>query len=136
MTTLALLGGRPVRSMLLPYTHQTIEPDDLAAVNAALTADWMTQGPLVARFEQALAEYGGVRHAGAMASGPAAPHAACWAAGLGPDGAGITPPLTFAAPATASRYAAHARGDRECDRLPGRADRRCRHRRNGLESGP
>src|SRR5690348_1529127 len=57
---LALHGGSPVRPTLLPYARQTIEPDDLAAVNAALTADWITQGPLVARFERALAERAGV----------------------------------------------------------------------------
>ena len=104
MAKLAHRGGSPVRPTLLPYAHQTIEPDDLAAVNAALTADWITQGPLVARFEQALAEYGGVRHAVAMASGTAALHAACWAAGLGPDDEVITTPLTFAATANAIVY--------------------------------
>src|SRR5262245_54411210 len=104
LAKLAHRGGSPVRPTLLPYAHQTIEPDDLAAVNAALTADWITQGPLVARFEQALAEYGGVRHAVAMASGTAALHAACWAAGLGPDDEVITTPLTFAATANAIVY--------------------------------
>jgi perosamine synthetase len=98
------LGNSPVRPTPLPYAHQTIEPDDLAAVNAALTADWITQGPLVARFEQALAEHAGVRHAVAMASGTAALQAACWAAGLGPDDEAITTPLTFAATANAIVY--------------------------------
>jgi len=88
----------------LPYAHQTIEPDDLAAVNAALTADWITQGPLVARFERALAERVGVKHAIAVANGTAALHAACWAAGLGPRDEAITTPLTFAATANAVVY--------------------------------
>jgi perosamine synthetase len=90
--------------MPLPYAHQTIEPDDLAAVNAALTADWITQGPLVARFERALAERAGVKHAIAVANGTAALHAACWAAGLGPGDEVITTPLTFAATANAVVY--------------------------------
>jgi perosamine synthetase len=102
--TLALHGGNPVRPTLLPYAHQTIEPDDLAAVNAALTADWITQGPLVARFERALAERVGVKHAIAVANGTAALHAACWAAGLGPGDEAITTPLTFAATANAVVY--------------------------------
>jgi len=101
MNKLALLGGSPVRPALLPYAHQTIEPDDVAAVTAALTGDWITQGPLIARFERALAERVGVKHAIAVASGTAALHAACWAAGLGPGDEVITTPLTFAATANA-----------------------------------
>jgi perosamine synthetase len=99
--TLALLGGPPVRAVPLPYAHQTIEPDDVAAVGEALTADWITQGPMVARFERALAEHVGVKHAIAVANGTAALHAACWAAGLRPDDEVITTPLTFAATANA-----------------------------------
>ena len=101
---LAVFGGSRVRTTLLPYAHQTIEPDDLAAVNAALTADWITQGPLVARFERALAERAGVRHAIVVANGTAALHAACWAAGLGPGDEAITTPLTFAATANVVVY--------------------------------
>src|SRR5882672_9686721 len=104
MGKLALLGGTPVRPTLLPYAHQTIEPDDLAAVSDALAADWITQGPMVARFERALAERAGVKHAVAVANGTAALHAACWAAGLGPGDEAITTPLTFAATANAVVY--------------------------------
>jgi perosamine synthetase len=104
MATLALLGGSPVRPTPLPYGHQTIEPDDLAAVGDALTADWITQGPAVTRFERALANRAGVKHAVAMANGTAALHAACWAAGLGPGDEAITTPLTFAATANAVVY--------------------------------
>jgi perosamine synthetase len=104
MSMLALLGGSPVRPTPLPYAHQTIEPDDLAAVGDALTADWITQGPAVARFERALAERAGVKHAVAVANGTAALHAACWAAGLGPGDEAITTPLTFAATANAIVY--------------------------------
>src|SRR5882672_8783020 len=104
MTGLALLGGRPVRSTLLPYAHQTIEADDAAAVQAALGEDWITQGPIVASFERALAERAGVKHAVAVSNGTAALHAACWAAGLGPGDEAITTPLTFAATANAVVY--------------------------------
>jgi len=98
---LARHGGAPVRPTLLPYARRTIEPDDLAAVTGALNADWITQGPLVARFEAALARHAGVKHAIAVASGTAALHAACRAAGLGPGDEAITTPLTFAATASA-----------------------------------
>src|SRR2546422_213262 len=55
MDKLALFGGPPMRATLLPYAHQTIEPDDLAAVTQALASDWITQGPTIARFERAFA---------------------------------------------------------------------------------
>lgn len=101
---LALFGGVPVRATPLPYARQTIEAEDIAAVSRALAGDWITQGPTVARFEAALAAAAGVRHAVAVASGTAALHAACWAAGLGPDDEVITTPLTFAATANAIVY--------------------------------
>src|SRR5574341_2115738 len=104
MDELALLGGRPVRTTLLPYARQTITAEDIAAVGDALASDWITQGPAVARFERALAERAGMAHAVAFSSGTAALHAACWAAGLGPGDEAITTPLTFAATANAITY--------------------------------
>jgi dTDP-4-amino-4,6-dideoxygalactose transaminase len=95
------LGGAPVRSAPLPYARQTIEPDDIATVATALTSDWITQGPVIADFERALADRTGMKHAVAVASGTAALQAACWAAGLGPGDEVITTPLTFAATASA-----------------------------------
>jgi len=104
MDELAVLGGRPVRETLLPYARQTIDPDDVAAVAGALTGDWITQGPLVTRFEAALAAVTGACFAVAFSNGTAALHAACFAAGLGPGDDAITTPLTFAATANAVVY--------------------------------
>src|SRR5438093_12276098 len=104
MAKLALLGGTPARSTPLPYARQTMEADDVAAVTDALGSDWITQGPTIARFERALAERAGVKHAVAVANGTAALHAACWAASLGPGDEAITTPLTFAATANAVVY--------------------------------
>ncbi len=101
MEKLALLGGTPVRATRLPFARQTIEPDDVAAVTAALTSDWITQGPAVARFETALAAATGAAHAVAFSSGTTALHAACSAARLGPGDEVITTPLTFVATANA-----------------------------------
>src|SRR5712691_2790205 len=106
MTTdkLALLGGTPVRAALLPYARHTIEADDIAGVTEALASDLITQGPVLVRFERALAERAGVKHAVVFANGTAALHAACWAAGLGSSDEAITTPLTFAATANAVVY--------------------------------
>ncbi|MBM4439450.1 MAG: DegT/DnrJ/EryC1/StrS family aminotransferase [Candidatus Rokubacteria bacterium] len=104
MEKLALLGGTPVRPTLLPYARQTIDAADVAAVSTALTSDWLTTGPMVGRFEEALAAYTGSAYAVAFANGTAALHAACWAAGLGEGDEAVTTPLTFAATANAVVY--------------------------------
>ena len=100
----ALLGGTPVRATLLPYARQSVDADDVAAVAQALQGDWITQGPNVARFEEALAAVAGAAHAVAVANGTAALHAAYWAAGIREGDEIITTPLTFAATANAAVY--------------------------------
>jgi perosamine synthetase len=101
---LAIDGGEPVRRTLLPYAHQSIDDDDVAAVTAALRSDWLTTGPRVPAFEEALAAFAGVRHAVSFSSGTAALHGATSAAGLGPGDEAITTPMTFVATANAVLY--------------------------------
>ncbi len=103
--TLAVDGGLPVRATFLPYAHQQISDDDIAAVEAALRSDWLTTGPRVPAFEAGLVEATGARHAIAFSSGTAALHGAAVAAGLGPGDEAITTPMTFAATANAVLYA-------------------------------
>lgn len=104
-TRLAIDGGTPVRSTYLPYGHQVISDEDVAAVGEALRSDWLTTGPRVPAFESLLAEATGARHAVAFSSGTAALHGAAVAAGLGPGDEAITTPLTFVATANAILYA-------------------------------
>jgi UDP-4-amino-4,6-dideoxy-N-acetyl-beta-L-altrosamine transaminase len=104
-TRLAIDGGTPVRSSYLPYGHQVISDEDVAAVGEALRSDWLTTGPRVPAFEGLLAETTGARHAVAFSSGTAALHGAAVAAGLGPGDEAITTPLTFVATANAILYA-------------------------------
>jgi perosamine synthetase len=103
-STLAIDGGQPVRSSMLPYAHQQIADEDVDAVAAALRSDWLTTGPRVPEFEEALAGVTGARHAVAFSSGTAALHGAAAAAGLGPGDEAITTPMTFAATANAVLY--------------------------------
>ncbi|MCS6802853.1 MAG: UDP-4-amino-4,6-dideoxy-N-acetyl-beta-L-altrosamine transaminase [Chloroflexota bacterium] len=103
-STLALFGGPPVRDRLLPYGRQTIDEDDIAAVVAVLRSEWLTTGPAVAAFEEAVAARVGARFAVAFSSGTAALHAAAFAAGLGPGDEAITTPLTFSATANCVLY--------------------------------
>jgi UDP-4-amino-4,6-dideoxy-N-acetyl-beta-L-altrosamine transaminase len=88
----------------IPYGRQTVEPDDVAAVERVLRGDWLTQGPDVATFERALADAVGAPHAVAFSSGTAALHAAASAAGLGPGDRLATSAITFAASANCAAY--------------------------------
>jgi len=97
----ALYGGTPIRRTWLPYGHQSIDDQDRAAVLSVLRSDWITQGPKIEEFENAVADYCGVGHAVAFSSGTAALHAACAAARLVPGDEVVTTPLTFVATANA-----------------------------------
>jgi perosamine synthetase len=104
MERLAIDGGRPVRSKLLPYGHQLIDDEDIAAVTEVLKSDWVTQGPKVDEFETKVAEYCGAKYAVAVSSGTAALHSACAVAGISEGDEAITTPITFAATANAIIY--------------------------------
>src|SRR4029077_4320255 len=73
---LAIHGGSPVRNTLLPYGHHSISEDDIQAVVETLRSDWLTTGPKVAEFEEAMAAWVGAKHAVSFSSGTAALHGA------------------------------------------------------------
>ncbi len=99
MPKLAIEGGTPVRSTMLPYGRQCLDEDDIAAVVQVLRSDWLTTGPTVAEFEAAFAATVRATEAVAISSGTAALHAAMYALDIGPGDEVIVPPLTFAATA-------------------------------------
>lgn len=101
---LAINGGSPVRKTLLPYGHQSIDESDIQAVVDTLRSDWLTTGPKVGEFEEAMAAWVGAKYAVSFSSGTAALHAAAFAAGLEPGEEAITSPLTFAATANCVLY--------------------------------
>lgn len=101
---LAVDGGTPVRSTLLPYGRQSIDEDDIQAVVEVLRSDWLTTGPKVAEFEEAFAAQAGAKYAVSFSSGTAALHGAAFAAGLKPGDEAITTPMTFAATANCVLY--------------------------------
>ena len=84
---------------MIPYGRQSIDEDDIKAVVEVLRSDWLTTGPKVAEFEQAVADYVGAKYAVAVSSGTTALHAAMYALGVGPGDEVIVPPMTFAATA-------------------------------------
>lgn len=89
---------------MLPYSRQAIDQDDIDAVVEVLKSDWLTTGPTVALFENAVADYVNARHGVAYCNGTAALHAAMAAAGIGPGDEVIVPAITFVATANAVLY--------------------------------
>ncbi len=104
MEKLAIHGGMPVRTKLLPYGRQSLEESDIHAVVEVLTSDWLTTGPKVGEFEERFAAWVGARHAVSFSSGTAALHGAAFAAGIGPGDEAITTPMTFCATANCILY--------------------------------
>lgn len=90
---------------MLPYGRQSIDEADVEAVVRTLHTDWLTTGPEVDRFEEAIAKRAGVPHAVTVTSGTAALHVAYYAAGIEPGDEVVTTPLTFMA--TAAGAALH-----------------------------
>ena len=89
---------------MILYGRQSVDEDDIASVVEVLRGDWLTQGPSIERFEEAVAQYVGAKFAVAYSSGTSALHGAAAAAGLGPGDLVATSPLTFMASANAARY--------------------------------
>ncbi len=89
---------------MIPYGRQSISQADIDAVVEVLRSDWLTQGPMIPRFEKAVAKYCGARSAVACTSGTAALHLACLALGISPGDSVWTSPNTFVASANCARY--------------------------------
>ena len=89
---------------MIPYGRQSISEADIEAVVEVLKSDFLTQGPVVPAFEQAVASYCGAHYGVAMNSATSALHLACRALGVGPGESVWTSPLTFVASANAALY--------------------------------
>lgn len=104
MSDLALHGGKPVRETWLPYSHQSIDEEDIRAVMEVLRSEFLTCGSKVPALEEKLCRITGAAHCTAVSNGTAALHTACLATGIGPGDEVITTPITFAASANAVLY--------------------------------
>jgi UDP-4-amino-4,6-dideoxy-N-acetyl-beta-L-altrosamine transaminase len=94
----------PGVSHYIPYGRQSMNQADIDAVLAVLQSDWLTQGPMILQFEQAIADSCGAKYAIAVSSATAALHIACLALGLGQEDLLWTTPNTFVASANCARY--------------------------------
>ena len=89
---------------MIPYGRQDINQADIDAVVEVLRSDFLTQGPMVPAFEQAIATKVGAKHAVAVNSATSALHIACLALGVGKGDAVWTSPITFVAGANCALY--------------------------------
>lgn len=89
---------------MIPYGRQDITQADIDAVVGVLQSDFLTQGPMVPRFEQGVSRHVGAEHALAVNSATSALHIACLALGLGPGDRLWTSPVTFVASANCGLY--------------------------------
>lgn len=88
----------------IPYGKQFISAADIESVEVVLKSDYLTQGPMVAQFEERFAQYVGAKYAVAVANGTAALHLSALALGVDSKSKIITTPITFAASANCVHY--------------------------------
>lgn len=88
----------------IPYGRQSVSEADIAAVVDVLQSDFLTQGPVVPAFEDAVAAQCGAQYAVAVNSATSALHIACMALGIEPGDSVWTSPLTFVASSNAALY--------------------------------
>lgn len=89
---------------MIYYGRQNINANDIQAVVDVLNSDFLTQGPVLERFERKVADYCGAKYAVAVTNATSALHIACRAAGLRSGDILWTSPITFTASANCGRY--------------------------------
>lgn len=89
---------------IIPYGRQWVDAGDIREVIKVLRSDWLTQGPKIKEFENALCEYTGAKYAVAVSNGTAALHISCLAADVKKGDEVITSPITFLASANSVLY--------------------------------
>lgn len=88
----------------IPYGTQSIDEDDVTAVIEVLGSSYLTQGPAVELFEEALSSYCKSKYAVAVNSATSALHIACLALEVGSGDVVWTSPISFVASANCALY--------------------------------
>lgn len=89
---------------MIPYGKQDINQDDINAVIEVLKSDFLTQGPAIPAFENAIAKYCQAKFAVAVNSATSALHIACLALGVGKNDSVWTSPNSFVASSNCALY--------------------------------
>ena len=90
--------------MVIPYARQSISKQDIDAVTEVLQSDYLTQGPVVPAFEEAVANLVGAKYAIAGNSATSMLHVACLALGVTDGDLVWTSPISFVASANCALY--------------------------------
>ena len=93
-----------LENKVIPYGRQNVSEEDINAVVKVLRSDFLTQGPTVPAFEDAVSKYCGAEHAVAVNSATSALHIACLAIGVGPGDMVWTSPNSFVASSNCALY--------------------------------
>lgn len=88
----------------IPYGRQDITKEDIDAVVKTLQSDYLTQGPVVEKFETSLKNYCDAKYSIAVNSATSALHIACLAIGIQKGDIVWTSPITFVASANCALY--------------------------------
>ncbi len=89
---------------MISYGKQSINNSDIESVLEVLQSDWLTQGPIVEKFEDDLKNYFGTKYACVVSSGTAALHLVGLALGWSKNDIILTSPITFLATANSIVY--------------------------------
>ena len=89
---------------MIPYGRQSVSETDITAVVKVLRSNFLTQGPVVPQFEQAVARKVGAAYGVATNSATSALHVACMALGVGPGDSVWTSPNSFVASSNCALY--------------------------------
>lgn len=90
---------------MIPITKPCFGPEEAEAARKAVESGWVSQGPKVAEFERALADYCGTAEAVAVSNCTTALHLALLVLGVGPGDEVICPSMSFIATANSIRHA-------------------------------
>lgn len=90
--------------MNIPYASQDIDQNDIDAVIEVLKSDFITQGPIVKKFELAVSNYASVKYAAATNSATSALHIACLSLDLKPNDYLWTSPNSFVSSANCALF--------------------------------
>lgn len=89
---------------MMQITFPSFDESEITALRECLASGWVTQGPMVSRFEKLVAATHGVEHALATTSCTAALHLAAAALGLGPGDEVLVPAFTWVTSAHCAEY--------------------------------
>jgi UDP-4-amino-4,6-dideoxy-N-acetyl-beta-L-altrosamine transaminase len=92
-------GREYLMNKFIPYGRQWIDETDIKAVESVLRSDYLTQGPMIERFEGSIKKITGAKYCVAVSNATQGLHIAVAALEIAENAEGITTPITFVASA-------------------------------------